>query len=159
MRGSMFVVVVSLASVVIAATAVTFLRAWIGRLQREAEQALRNDMSEEIFYGMEPCNFLGQLSRGYAQLRGNGLLALTDRYVRFRMLYPRREISIPLDAITAVSTTRSFLGKRKGKELLRIDFRNGEGKEDACAFLVRSARRWTSILEALNIGGQSPFAS
>ncbi len=155
----MVIMVVSLTTLAFLATAVVCLRAWIGRLYREAEQDMRGHMGGEIFYGMEPCNFFGQLSRGHAQLRGNGLLALTDKYVRFRMLYPQRRLFIPLDAITAVSTPRSFLGKGMGKGLLRIDFRSGEGKEDACAFLVRSNLRWAETLEALISGHEPPPAS
>lgn len=134
------------------------LRWWIKRLRREAVERLREITEGERVYNVEDCNFLGRESRGYRQWRGNGLLALTDRGLRFRQLMPRTDVFIPLGSITGLSMPRSFLGKSGLKGLLRVDFRDEEGKDDACAWLLPSPAWWASALEALLAGGEPPEA-
>jgi hypothetical protein len=124
---------------------------WIRRLRKEAAQALRDEVGEEVYH-VADCNFFGILSSGYKQLRGNGLLALTDEGLHFRMLLPRRSRFIPLAAIRDLSHPRWFLGKTKAKELLRVDFINRDGNEDACAWLVRFPRWWGEAITALREG-------
>lgn len=145
---------VTVAFVILAVTAailggLALLFAWVRRLRVEAAETLRGAVGGEKVLRMEDCNFFGLLSEGHAQVRGNGMLALTDRGIHFRMLYPRRYLHISVDAVTAVSTSRSFLGKWRGKDLLRIDFTRQDGSGDACAFLLRSPRDWANALEGL----------
>jgi len=137
-----------------------FIAWWVRRLRAEAAERLREITEEgkEKVYNVEDCNYLGRLSKGYRQWRGNGLLALTDRGLRFRQLIPRTEIFIPPDSITAISGPRSFLGKSKSRELLRVDFTDEAGAEDACAWLLSSPGWWFAALEALRAGEEPPDA-
>ncbi len=129
---------------------------WAGRLRREAVESLRRAVEGDRVYRVEDCRYLGMLSRGHAQVRGNGVLALTGRGLHFRMLLPRRHVFIPLRSLRSVSTPRSFLGKIGPAGLLRVDFTGPDGGEDACAFAVSSPRWWSGALEALLSGHEPP---
>ncbi|MBC7247219.1 MAG: hypothetical protein H5T73_05520 [Actinobacteria bacterium] len=153
----MTVAIIVILAVLASITAdVCVLSWWIKRLRVEAVESLRETVDGEKVYHVEDCNYFGTLSRGYAQLRGNGILALTDRGIHFRMLLPRRYLFIPLASVRAVSRPRSFLGKTRAGELLRVDFADDEGREDACAWLVPSPEWWTEALHALRAGGEPP---
>mgnify|MGYP000518929768 CR=1 FL=1 len=137
---------------------VVFLAWWLRRLRAEAVERMREITKGETVYHVEDCNFFGRLSSGYRQWRGNGLLALTDGGLCFRQLLPRKELFIPLDAVTGISRPRSFLGKTRMKDLVRVDFRDEEGKDDACAWLLPSTSWWIAALEALRAGEEPPAA-
>ncbi|MBC7252987.1 MAG: hypothetical protein H5T72_03325 [Actinobacteria bacterium] len=151
----MFALAVVLSALTVVILGVVLACLWVKRLRDQALAELARRTEGEEVYALEGCNFLGKLSGGYAQIRGNGLLALTDRGIHFRMLFPRRCLFIPLGSVTEVSDPRSFLGKWKGKELLRVDFTDQEGKADACAWLVRSPAWWSGSLRSL-LSGEGP---
>jgi hypothetical protein len=129
---------------------------WIRRLRGRAIVALRSDTTGEDVYHVADCNFFGILSSGLAQVRGNGLLALTSGGIRFRMLSPARALFIPLASIRDVSHPRWFLKKSKARELLRVDFTIDGGEDDAAAWLVRDLRWWDEAIAALRAGGDVP---
>jgi hypothetical protein len=89
---------------------------------------------------------LGLQSRDPAQVRGNGLLTLTGEELRFRMLVPDRETRIPLAAVTAVGSERTWLGKWVGRRLFRVRWRTPDGAEDAMAWEVRDLDAWIAAL-------------
>ena len=91
-------------------------------------------------------NLFGIQSRGMKQIRGNGILLLTASQIYFRMLLPRRELLVPLSSITAVETPKSFLGKTKGRKLLKVDFRNDTGGSDSAAWLVPDPDKWVEAI-------------
>ena len=135
-----------------------FLAWWIKRLRAEAVERMKELTEGETVYHVEDCNFFGRASKGLKQWRGNGLLALTDRGLRFRLFIPRTEVFIPIGAISSVSEPSSFLGKSKMKKLLRVDFLGEDGSEDACAWLLPSLEWWKEALEALRAGEEPPAA-
>jgi hypothetical protein len=94
-----------------------------------------------------PANFFGQESAGVTQLRGNGMLVLTDTELYFERLWPRREYRIPLAAIEAVETAHSFLGKTNFQPLLKVTFRTHNGQIDAMAWLVPDVEGLKRTLE------------
>ncbi|NPV60025.1 MAG: hypothetical protein HPY75_10215 [Actinobacteria bacterium] len=151
----LFVLLVVLVDIVIT---MAFLTRWIKSLRVEAVERMKEMTEGETVYHVEDCNFFGRASKGYWQWRGNGLLALTDRGLRFRQLVPRTEISIPIGAISSVSDPSSFLGKSRMKKLLRVDFQGEGGEEDACAWLLPSLEWWKEALEALRSGKEPPAA-
>lgn len=91
-------------------------------------------------------NLFGLKSSGMKQLRGNGILLLTSSQLYFRMLLPKKEILVPLRSIISVETPRSFLGKTKGKKLLKIDFRSDVGGTDSVAWLVDNLEKWVEAI-------------
>ena len=92
-------------------------------------------------------NFFGVRSRGMGQVRGNGVLSLTDGRLHFLMWLPRRELSIPVRAISATETPESFLGKSVFRALLEVDFENEAGEPDAAAWLVGDLPAWRDAVE------------
>lgn len=152
--------VLLIVSIVLACVFASLLVAglWIKRLRYEAIAAVKRSTEGEKVYQVEDCNFFGRQSAGYKQVRGNGILALTDRGIHFRMLIPRKELFVPLASIKDISQPRSFLGKTKLRYLLRVDFVNEEGGDDAGAWLVPSLQWWSEAIAALRTGGEPPPA-
>ncbi len=153
MMVTIIVVVAVLASVI---SEVLFFRWWIRNLRKEAIEFLRQALKGQKVIFVEDCNFLGQLSQRRGRITGNGLLALTEEGLGFRMLFPRRYIFIPLNSVRQVSIVNSFMGKTKGKGILRVDFYGDEGADDACSWLVSSLEWWTQALNSLLSGNQPP---
>ena len=91
-------------------------------------------------------NLFGVQSGGMKQIRGNGILLLTASQIYFRMLLPRRELLVPLRSVTSVETPKSFLGKTKGRKLLKVDFRNDTGGTDSAAWLVQDLEKWVETI-------------
>jgi hypothetical protein len=75
----------------------------------------RTEHIEEKFAGKNVilksrnANFFGQQSHGVKQIRGNGVLILTDKELYFGMWVPKKEIKIPLFAIKSIDNPNSFL--------------------------------------------------
>lgn len=91
-------------------------------------------------------NFFGQSSRGMKQVRGNGILILTEHSIVFRMLLPSRELSIPLESVTSMDTPKSFLGKTKGRRLLKVSFTGQDGRPDSAAWMVGDPDKWVETI-------------
>ena len=91
---------------------------------------------------------LGLRSRRRGQVRGNGWLVLTPEELRFRQWVPQRDTTIPLVAVTAVGTERSWLGKWVGSRLLCVRWRTAGGGEDAMAWEVPDLEEWLAALHA-----------
>lgn len=89
--------------------------------------------------------FFGQASAGKSQTRGPGTLVLTATELAFFQLMPAREARIPRSAITTARTTRHFLGKTQGRDLLVVLW-NAQGIDDAVAFDVDDIETWRARL-------------
>ena len=129
---------------------------WIRRLRKEAIANLRSDVGEEKVYQVNDCNFFGVSSSGYGQIRGNGVLALTEKGLHFRMLAPRKYLFIPLESIREVSHPRWFLGKSKARMLLRVDFFDQDEEKDAAAWLVPHHEWWGKAILDMRAGMEPP---
>ncbi len=88
-------------------------------------------------------------SLGMAQMRGNGVLVLTDDELFFQMWAPKRELNISIGNITAVETPRTFLGKTKFKALLKIVFKDEKNQSDSAAWLVGNLSDWKTSIEKI----------
>lgn len=135
---------IAAATAVLAVVIVAVVRSIGVRVLREADGIL---LGERIVLRDGSANLFGVRSRGMGQVRGNGVLSLTDRRLHFLMWLPRRELSIPIRAISAVDTPQSFLGKTMFRPLLQIDFENEAGELDAAAWLVRDLHAWRNAIE------------
>ena len=87
-------------------------------------------------------NFFGLESVGMLQVRGNGVLVLTDEELLFSMWTPKKEISIPLKSIKKTEIVKSFLGKTKFRPLLKVVFQNEKNETDSAAWLVSNTNKW-----------------
>lgn len=114
------------------------------RAQTRAAMALQG---ETIIFRADSASFLGLASKGIGQIRGNGLLILTDRHLWFHMWLPARELSIPRHRIRAITTPRSHLGKSIGSPLLAVELDDG----DKAAWALRGIEEWVAALENWSI--------
>ena len=116
-------------------------------LRRRAAADVRARLGEDqILLIDEQANSFGIESRGLFQIRGNGCLAATEDEVVFMMWIPRRELRIPRDRITAVERVRSHLGKRIGRDLLRVRYVDEAGRPDSVAWFVHHLPTWEATL-------------
>jgi hypothetical protein len=86
-------------------------------------------------------NFSGQESRGMAQIRGNGFMALTDQDLRIMRAGPPAEWRISHHQIKEVTLEPAFLGKRRGMRVLVVTFEQA-GQRDRLGVYVRAAAAW-----------------
>jgi len=90
-------------------------------------------------------NLIGVASEGKLQIRGLGTLVLGRTHLVFVQLLPEREVVVPRDAITSTRTTRHFLGKTTGSDLLVVTW-DLNGLADAAAFAVQDLETWREKL-------------
>lgn len=93
-------------------------------------------------------NSFGLESAGVRQLRGNGALVLTDRFLHFFQFLPKREVCISLGSITEVFLARSHLHKSVWRSLLKVRF-TSNGQPDSIAWYVAQPEEWKNRLEDL----------
>ncbi|GAB4263771.1 hypothetical protein [Deferrisoma sp.] len=91
--------------------------------------------------------FFGVRSAGWRQVRGNGVLVVTDEALWFRRLVPARTWVIPLDRVRGVSTPKVFLGKTALRPLVAVEFLGEAGTPDAAAWAVRNPQALVRALE------------
>ena len=94
-------------------------------------------------------NCLGIESKGLTQIRGNGVLILSEQFIFFQMLIPKNEILIPVKDIRRTEIAFSHLGKTKGRKLLKIIYTNTEGRKDAIAFVVNNLDIWMKKIKTV----------
>ena len=117
----------------------------VKRIARQRLAEVQTQLGDQIKILDPSANFFGQKSLGIGQVRGNGVLALTEEDIYFLMWLPRRELRIPRSSIQEIKTPRSFLGKSKLTPLLEIVYTCPQkGKPESAAWL-------TSQLQALKL--------
>jgi len=92
-------------------------------------------------------NFFGIESHGVMQVRGNGLLLLTDTDLVFGMFQPTNDFLFPLARIEKIEFAESHLNKTIFQPLLKVFFTNEEGDSDSVAWWVANPTEWKNILE------------
>ncbi len=92
-------------------------------------------------------NYLGVRSGGLGQIRGNGVLVLTEDELWFYRAAPAREYPVPLDAIRGINMPKSFLGKSIFRPLLCVEYDTGDGATDEIGFIVRDPAAWRAAIE------------
>jgi hypothetical protein len=111
---------------------------------RDRLTRIANGRSERKLSGARS---FGLKSKGAAQVRGNGALALFDDELVFVQLIPATEIRVPRKDITSVGTITTFNGKSSGAELLMVEWRQGDGTDAAAWQLHGDVRGWVEALE------------
>jgi hypothetical protein len=115
-------------------------------LLKKKEIRMKMKLRQEGIIRSSRANFFGCSDRGMAQIRGSGILVLTEEALHFEMLFPERKSRISLDKISGIETPGSFLGKTKGRKLLKIDHLK-DSKPVSSAWLVNYLDDW---IEELN---------
>ena len=115
--------------------------------KKRRKSILENMKNEKIILGPVPANNFGQESKGKRQVRGLGLLFLTDKELYFGMYVPKKDFHILIDHIQGISTPKWHLGKTRSKPLLKLTFTNNEGELDSLAWQVKDLDLWVSTIE------------
>ncbi|MCE7738474.1 MAG: hypothetical protein KAU62_01100 [Candidatus Heimdallarchaeota archaeon] len=108
---------------------------------------LENMKDQSIILGPVSANNYGQESKGKGQVRGMGLLFLTDKEVYFGMYVPKKDFHILIDHIHGISIPKWYLGKTRSKPLLKLTFTNNEGELDSLAWQVKDLDLWVNTIE------------
>lgn len=120
-----------------------FLKWFLGR---RVKGILERFKGRRVLKSSPGANFFGQESLGKKQVRGNGVLILTEEELYFQMWMPKREFHIPVSSIVGVETTESHLKKTKLQPLLKVIFRDRKNELDSSAWLVRDPSGWEDAL-------------
>lgn len=129
---------------------VFWLRKKLDRKERAAKAALAG---ENVIMSTTKANFFGLESLGVKQIRGNGVLVLTEKQLAFFMVKPVKVISVQLDRVLKTDVVDSFCHKTVGQPLLAVYFRNNDGEEDGVGFWVPSPHEWAAaVSKAAGIG-------
>lgn len=107
---------------------------------------------DEILMQDLKANSFGVESEGVFQPRGNGGLVLTGNALHFFMFLPRKQVRVPIAAISEVALTKSHLGKTTPFDLLKVRFSTDRGP-DSIAWYLTDPRAWKAQIEALKDGG------
>lgn len=91
-------------------------------------------------------SFFGQESLGAMQMRGNGILILTDSELIFEQWTTNTEFRIPVRNIQAIENPTSFLGKSRFVPLLKVVYTTDQGGMDAMAWQVRDLGGWMHLI-------------
>jgi hypothetical protein len=115
--------------------------------KNRADQTLTQFQDRKIIHSDSFANYFGLESQGIKQIRGNGILILTEKELYFELYLPQKTITIPINEIIKIETPRSHLGKSKYKKLLKIIFTNQNQEKDSVAWLVNQLPRWIENIE------------
>ncbi|MDQ7029810.1 MAG: hypothetical protein Q9O62_08555 [Ardenticatenia bacterium] len=140
---------VILFTIAIITTVLLVVRRW---RSKHTEQVLRTFANKRVLAVEPNANFFGQESSGYIQVRGNGILLVTEEELYFEMWMPRRVLHIPKAALLSVGTSSSHLGKTRGSLLLKVVFQNPQGEVDSAAWLVQDLHTCVQSLDELMSG-------
>ena len=119
------------------------------RFESRLNDVMENFKDEHVIRVFGRANFFGQESLGVGQVRGNGVLVLTDTELYFELWYPTKIVRIPITSIQRIDTPISHLTKTRFKELLKVFFTNEKHQDDSAAWLITHLREWKDALEQL----------
>jgi len=121
-----------------------------GKAQAKRAQELLDKFREKKVVSVKAgANFFGQQSLGYSQVRGNCSLVITEDEIFSEMWLPKRSFTIPVASIVSIETPKSFLGKSRGRPLLKVVFTNENGVKDSAAWQIRDLTETVKLLRNL----------
>jgi hypothetical protein len=85
-------------------------------------------------------NFRGRASEGFP-LRGNAAVLLTARALYVTVLWPRRELEVPVERMRQVEVSPTFMGCYDPAGFIVVHF-EADGAEDAIGFTARRRPLW-----------------
>jgi hypothetical protein len=106
-------------------------------------QGMRNRTAlrgEDGLRGDGFANFRGRASEGYP-LRGNAAVLLTARALYVTVLWPRRELEVPVERMRQVEVATAFMGSPEPGGIVVVHF-EADGGEDAIGFTARGRPLW-----------------
>jgi hypothetical protein len=134
--------------VVILAIVFGTLRVVVGKVRKASAEKISARFSpEEVVRSDAMANFFGLESKGAAQIRGNGALALTPTVLWFSRAGSSEPLEIPVTAIRKVDLVSAHLGKSVGRKLLHVTFETEKGP-DSAAWWTKDVEGWKEILRS-----------
>jgi len=118
-------------------------------LQKRINEIMEKFKDKKILAEFSSANFFGQESKGSKQIRGNGVLVLTNKEFFFEMWHPKTILQIPISSIQRVETPKKHLGKTKFRSLLKVIFENDKRETDSAAWLINHLQQWKESIENL----------
>lgn len=139
------------ASLVFAMLLTSAILFFIKKVQKTREEEVRKAFKGKRILKMCPnAVFVGQSSgSAFGAVRGNGVLVLTEDELFFQMWVPKRDLKIPVSAVTGISTPKSFQSRTVFRPLLQVDYKNESGAPDSIAWAVSDLAQWKTALERL----------
>ena len=119
---------------------------WLRRRSARLTTELREELAaagERVTRGPEAAVYRGATDR-YPQVKGNGIIALTDRRLIFRPLMGRH-LELSLDQLTGVREEKWFLRSYNGR--MHLILRMKDGAE--VGFMVADHPAWMAALRAI----------
>ncbi|MGQ4873219.1 MAG: hypothetical protein ACP6IY_04010 [Promethearchaeia archaeon] len=117
--------------------------------KKRINKILKNFSSEEIIAIDKFANFFGKESRSLVQIRGNGVLFLTNSKLIFELFLPKRRFEILINDILNIEVVKSHLKKTKLRPLLKVIFKNEREEIDSVAWLVKDLQLWKEKIKDL----------
>lgn len=117
--------------------------------KKRIKEIMEKFVNHNIILFSTGANYFGQESKGYSQIRGNGVLILLNEKIYFEMWKPKKILEIPITKIFKTTSPKSHLKKSKFKPLLKVHFQNNENKNDSAAWLVRNLDNWVENIQNL----------
>lgn len=110
--------------------------------------ALRADVDRPDLERAETASSFGVSSKGGAQVRGLGVLALSAAQLEFRPVAGKGDVLVDRTAITGAAVVRSFLGKAQDTDLLHVTWADAavDGGTDEAAWRVPDTAWWVTQL-------------
>ncbi|ACY14177.1 hypothetical protein [Haliangium ochraceum] len=138
-----------IAAILLAASIWAGVRWLRGRMQRSGERRVAERYEPGQVRQLDTAaNFFGFGSKGSAQVRGSGVLALTPSELWFSRYALRDDHAIALARVSEVALVSSHLRKKiLGRKLLFVRFRDEHGEEDTAAWMVDDASEWKRAVE------------
>jgi len=132
---------------VLFAVAVVLVRVLRGLSNKALREVISDWEAEGVIILDKSSNFFGCESMESLQMRGNGVLVLTQSGIRFRMWLPELILKIDWPNIHDVETVRTHLGKTIFKPLIKITFINKTGESDSAAWFVKNHEQWLEAIQ------------
>jgi len=118
--------------------------------KKRQEEIMQKFEDQNVLGAFGSANFFGLESKGVKQVRGNGVLVLTEDKLYYEMwVKPKTIIEIPIKSIKKIDIVNSHLHKSKFKPLLKVIFINRLGEVDSVAWMVKNITEWKETLENL----------
>ena len=118
--------------------------------KKRKEEIMKKFEGKKVIGTFGSANFFGVESKGIRQVRGNGVLVLTEEMLYFEMwVKPKTIIEIPIKSIKKIDIVKSHLHKSKFRPLLKVIYTNEIGEHDSIAWMVNNLEEWRNALEKL----------
>ncbi len=137
------------AGIITGVSAIIWFFVFLKKKQDELELKFQNRFFGKNIRYLDKCAvFRAQESYGYSQSQGKGYLVLTDDELYFEMVLLSKVLSISAASIIGVGQTNRLLGVNPGRPMLKVEFKDSNGKNDAIALNVKELEMWKKAITA-----------